>query len=87
MNNSLKKFAIEIGADIPELDLHTYYPNEVEYLIDQFLYKQLENKESSVRIVCGIGNGVLKKEVKKILEKYKSIDEIAEESGAWIAFF
>ena len=58
MNNKQAKiFAAQIGADIPELDLHGLYPDDALHKVELFLF---ENKDVDIlRVIYGVGTGKL----------------------------
>lgn len=83
MNNKQAKiFAAEIGADIPVLDLHGFYPSEALEKIEPFVYGIYKNKEQVGRIIYGGGAGVLRKEVLNYLKKHPLVEDVVEEGGA-----
>ena len=85
MNNKQAKiFAAEIGADIPVLDLHGFYPSEALDMIDPFVYGIYKNKEQVGRIIYGGGTGVLRREVLQYLQKHPLVEDVVEEGGSCI---
>lgn len=83
--NKFLKLSLEIGMEIPELDLHGKNINEVEEKVDQFLYQNLLDKEKAVRIITGGGTGKLKEKIKSYLLKNNLVDEVVDEFGALVA--
>jgi len=79
--NKFLKMSLQLGAKIPELDLHGKNTNEIEEKIDQFLYQNFLNKESAVRIITGGGTGILKEKVKSYLAKNSLVQEVVDEFG------
>jgi len=68
------------------LDLHTFRPQEIPDLLDDYLSACRETQIFSVRIIHGKGRGVLKKRVRAILERHPLVVSIAEappEAGGW----
>ena len=79
--NQFLKLSLEIGMQIPELDLHGENINGVEEKVDQFLYQNFVKKQSAVRIITGGGKGILKEKIKNYLLKNNLVDEIVDEFG------
>ncbi len=79
--NKFLKLSFELGAKIPELDLHGKNINEVEEKVDQFLYQNFLKKEKAVRIITGGGTGKLKQKVKEYLLKNSLVEEVVDEFG------
>ncbi len=81
-NRQAKIFAAEIGADIPVLDLHGFYPSEALEKVEPFVYNIYKNKEQMGRIIYGGGAGVMRKEVLNYLKKHPLVEDIVEEGGS-----
>lgn len=79
--NKFIKLSLEIGMQIPELDLHGENMNGVEEKVDQFLYQNFLKRESAVRIITGGGTGKLKEKIKNYLLKNSLVDEAVDEFG------
>jgi DNA-nicking Smr family endonuclease len=63
-------------AEVPidgELDLHTFLPREIKFLVPDYLEACWERGIFHVRIVHGKGTGALRETVHGILEKRKDI--------------
>ena len=76
---------IEIPID-GTLDLHTFKPKELPYLLDDYLEACLDAGILTVRIIHGKGTGVLKQRVKSILSRHKlvlSYQDAPPEAGGW----
>ncbi len=82
--NKFLKLSFELGAQIPELDLHGENINGVEEKVDQFLYQNFLNKEPAVRIITGGGKGIFKEKVKTYLLKNNLSQEVVDEFGGLI---
>ena len=81
MNNlDAKIFAAQIGADIPELDLHGFYPIEALEKLELFLFKNRD--EEMVRVIYGGGTGKLREEVLNVFKKHPLVSEIVEDGGS-----
>lgn len=68
------------------LDLHTFLPQEVPNLLDDYLSACIEKQIYSVRIIHGKGQGILKKRVEKYLFKnhqVRSFKSAPPEAGGW----
>jgi DNA-nicking Smr family endonuclease len=83
-NRQAKIFAAEIGADIPVLDLHGFYPSEALEKVEPFVYNIYKNKEQMGRIIYGGGAGVMRKEVLNYLKKHPLVEDIVEEGGSCV---
>jgi len=85
MNNlEAKIFAAELGAEMPELDLHGFYPNEALEKLEVFLFKNSQNKEQMVRVIYGFGTGKLANEVLNYLKKHTLVEAVIEKEGSCI---
>jgi DNA-nicking Smr family endonuclease len=68
------------------LDLHTFLPQEIPDLLDDYFTACIEKKIYSVRIIHGKGQGILKKRVEKHLQKnhlVRSFKSAPPEAGGW----
>ncbi|MBF0407038.1 MAG: Smr/MutS family protein [Candidatus Riflebacteria bacterium] len=68
------------------LDLHTFRPSEVKYLVEDYLTACLEKNILSVRIIHGKGIGNLRRTVHSVLSKIsfvKSYSLAPETAGSW----
>jgi len=81
-NRQAKIFAAEIGADIPVLDLHGFYPSEALEKVEPFVCDMYKNKQDMGRIIYGGGTGVLRKEVLQYLETHPLLGDVVEEGGS-----
>jgi len=69
-----------------ELDLHTFRPEEVPNLLDDYFSECIKANIFSVRIIHGKGKGILKKRVHSLLKKnpmVESFEDASPESGGW----
>ena len=57
------------------IDLHTFQPNEVRMVVEEYLYQALERGFDQVRIIHGKGIGVQREIVRSILEKHPDVLE------------
>ena len=83
-------FAAELGLNIPKLDLHGKYPEEIESEVKGFVLEKYNLDEEMVRIIYGVGTGKMKETVLAILKKedMKSIiDTVEEKSGSCVIVF
>lgn len=58
----------EMSSDIPQLDLHGRDVPDAEYEIGLFLDRQFMIGETVVKIIHGVGKGILAREVSKIVK-------------------
>ncbi len=68
------------------LDLHCFHPREVPSLLEDYLEECFKAEIETVRIIHGKGGGILKKIVRKELEKNElavSFKDASMESGGW----
>lgn len=68
------------------LDLHTFDPREIPYLIEDYIDACMEKGIFSVRIIHGKGQGFLKKRVQGLLSKNPdviSFQDAPPEAGGW----
>ncbi len=82
--NKFLKLSLELGLEIPELDLHGENINGVEEKIDQFIYQNFLQSERAVKIITGGGTGKLKEKVKNCLSKNSLVIEVVDEFGALV---
>ncbi len=69
-----------------ELDLHTFRPEEVKNLLDDYFEACLEKRIYSVRIIHGKGKGILKKRVQSILSSHRLVKRYSDappNAGGW----
>ncbi|MCB9310872.1 MAG: Smr/MutS family protein [Lewinellaceae bacterium] len=59
-----------------KIDIREYTKSDALYMLQEFMDKALVSNAYEVKIIHGIGTGVLKNEVKKLLRQYKDIKEI-----------
>jgi DNA-nicking Smr family endonuclease len=68
------------------LDLHTFLPQEVPDLLDEYLCACIAEKIFHVRVIHGKGRGILKKRVHGVLKRHPLVVAFAEappEAGGW----
>jgi DNA-nicking Smr family endonuclease len=68
------------------LDLHTFNPKDLPYLLVDYFEACIDEGIYSVRIVHGKGRGLLKKRVHELLKKnsmVKSFQDAPPEAGGW----
>lgn len=58
------------------IDIREYTKQDGMQMVQEFLDKALMNNAYELKIIHGIGTGVLKKEVRKLLKQYKDIKEV-----------
>jgi DNA-nicking Smr family endonuclease len=72
---------------IPELDLHGFYPDQAENKVDVFLYEHYNKGEDSIRIIYGLGKGIMEETVLAYLDNHPLVAEIKKEVGSCIVVF
>jgi len=68
------------------IDLHTFRPNEVKDLLNDYLEAAGEKGFEEVRIIHGKGTGVLRRTVHAVLKSHPivvSFSEAGPEAGGW----
>ena len=68
------------------LDLHTFRPQDVASLLEDYFEECIKAGIQSVRVIHGKGKGIQKKQVHKILKKHpqvKSFTDAPPEAGGW----
>ena len=82
----------EDGTEIIELpitdvlDLHTFRPEEVSELLEDYFSECIALGIFSVRIIHGKGRGILKRGVQGVLEKspvVESFSDASPQAGGW----
>lgn len=68
-------FAAEMGADVPELDLHGLSRREAEYELDRFIDRQFAGGEKVLRVVHGRGTGTLRRFIHGFLAKHDQVKD------------
>ena len=88
MNNSqIKFFAAQLGAKIPTLDLHGFYPSDALDRLDIFIYQCVEQNVDSARVIYGGGTGRLHDAVLNKIKDYPVITAYQEEGGSCVILF
>jgi len=66
------------GKDRPEtkIDLREYTKSDALHFLQEFMDRALLNNLYELKIIHGVGTGVMKKEVRKMLNEYKDIKKI-----------
>lgn len=64
-----KIFAAELGAEMPQLDLHEKYPHEIESDVKSFVLENYGLDKEMVRIIYGGGTGKMREAVLEILNQ------------------
>lgn len=77
-----KFFAAELGAQIPELDLHGNYPDEAVEKLDIFISDLIYKKENIGRVIYGGGTGKLREIVLSRVQKSPLVKEYKDEGGS-----
>ena len=61
--------------NMPHLDLHGETKDGARYLIKEFLNDNYKMNKKEIAIVHGIGTGIIKKEVHRVLKESKIVEE------------
>ena len=85
--SGLKFFAAQIGAQIPTLDLHGFYPSAALDKLDIFIYQCVEKNVDSARIIYGGGTGRLCEAVLEKLKDYPVVTNYQDEGGSCVILF
>ena len=85
--NDLKFFAVQLGAKIPELDLHGLYPNQALDRLEIFLYQCIEKNIDSARVIYGGGTGRLREVVLERIKQLSIVDDYHDEGGSCVIIF
>lgn len=62
-------------SNSPSLDLHGTPRDIARVLINEFIYDHYKQKSGQVRIIHGIGKGIIKEQVKQTLKRNKYVKE------------
>lgn len=68
------------------LDLHTFRPQDIADLLENYFDECIKAGIFSVRVIHGKGKGIQKKQVRRILQKnsqVKSFGDAPPEAGGW----
>ncbi len=79
--NKIVRYPIE-----DSIDLHTFRPNEVKELLNDYLEAAGRKGFAEVRIIHGKGTGVLRRMVHSVLETHRlviSFNQAGPEAGGW----
>lgn len=68
---------INLYRNIPELDLHGIDREYARVLINDFIDDNYKIKEKRLRIIHGVGKGILKKETDKTLRMNKKVESFS----------
>lgn len=85
--NGLKFYAAQLGAKIPTLDLHGFYPSDALDKLDVFIYQCVEQNVDSARVIYGGGTGRLRDAVLAKLKDYAVVSGCQDEGGSCIIIF
>lgn len=69
-----KNIYMPLNSNIPSIDLHGEDRKSAELLVKQFINDQVKLRADRIVIIHGIGTGILKKEVHKLLKNDKRIE-------------
>lgn len=86
-NKEAKIFAADLGADIPELDLHGFYPDEATQKLEQFLFFCYRKKIKMARVIYGGGTGKLRTVVLQYLKKHPQVEDVVDRGTTCVVLF
>lgn len=81
-DQAAKLFAASLRDDLPTLDLHNTYPDEVVNELEIFLSRAIEKDFEVVRVIYGGGTGKLREITLNYLQNHKLIGKIEETGGS-----
>lgn len=84
---SAQFFAAELGAKIPVLDLHGFFPDQALEKLEIFLYQCIEKNVGSARVIYGGGTGRLREAVLKYLKDHKVAVDYRDQGGSCVVLF
>lgn len=85
-----KIFAAELGAEMPQLDLHDKYPYEIENDVWAFLLENYNLNKEMVRVIYGGGTGKMREAVLNVFDQEglkKIIEIVKAEEGSCVVVF
>ena len=68
------------------LDLHTFRPQDIADLLDEYFSECIKAGIATVRVIHGKGKGIQKRQVHNILKKHplvQSFSDAPREAGGW----
>jgi DNA-nicking Smr family endonuclease len=68
------------------IDLHTFRPKDVPYLLEDYFSACIDKGIFSVRVIHGKGKGILKKRVQEIVSKNPMVESFRDAlpgNGGW----
>ena len=83
-NKEAKIFAADLGANIPELDLHGFYPDEAIQKLEQFLFVCYQKKIKMARVIYGGGTGKLRDVVLEYLTKHPQVEDVVDRGATCV---
>ncbi len=81
-NAEAKILAAQLRRDLPELDLHGFYPDQALEQLGLFLSRLLEKNERASRVIYGGGSGKLRNSVFNYLQQQPFVATIQDEGGS-----
>ena len=61
------------------IDLHTFQPNEIHIVVEEYLYQAIQRGFREIRIIHGRGVGVQRDIVRSILKKHPAVESFRDE--------
>ncbi len=71
------------------IDLHTFQPQEIKSVVEEYLFQALQKGFTQVRIIHGRGIGIQREIVQRILDQHPEITafEDTPDRGATLVYF
>ncbi|MDD5456900.1 MAG: Smr/MutS family protein [Candidatus Margulisbacteria bacterium] len=76
----MPRYKLQRSFTVRDIDLHGVYPDEVEYLLSNFLAQCKAERVNAIEIIHGVGDGILRNAVISFLNRHKT-DIISYKSG------
>ena len=75
-SRSINKPAASNEKPDTKIDIREYTKSDALYMLQNFMDRALLNNTYELKIIHGVGTGVLKNEVRKMLKQYKDVKEV-----------
>lgn len=85
--HDVRLFAATLRKDLPKLDLHGFFLDQVPEEIDLFLYRLMEKGEKASQIIYGGGTGKLRECVFNYLRAHPLVASVSDQGGSCVVLF
>lgn len=82
-----RRYGASLRTDLPEIDLHGLYPADAKDQLERALYQAYQSGHDGLKVIYGVGTGVLGSQCVAYLEKHPLVATIAEDVGACVLLF